>query len=96
MQIETFIAGAKFKDGAQDIIDALSESSELEIRPEPDNQYDPNAVKILTEDVHIGYIPRHLASKVLDLINNNAVDLVLYLGKNKIEIHYNMGSENDE
>lgn len=95
MQIETFIAGAKFRSGAQEIIDDLAESSELEIRPEPDNQYDPNAIKILTDDVHIGYIPGHLAGKVVDLINDNSVDLVLYLGKNKIEIHYNMGLENE-
>jgi len=37
---------------------------------EPDNKYDPNAIKIIADDMHIGYIPGMVAPHVKELLNN--------------------------
>jgi hypothetical protein len=34
--------------------------------PEPDNKYDANAIKILADDVHIGYFPANVAEAFSD------------------------------
>ena len=34
---------------------------EIELVPEPENQYDPNAIKIMVDDLHVGYVPAIIA-----------------------------------
>ena len=93
--ILTHIAGVKFKEGAADILAEMDLSTELELRPEPENIHDPNAIGIYHENNHVGYIPGFLAAKIGGLIKEEKVDMVLKDEGQKIEIHYSGGEEND-
>ncbi len=43
---------------------AIRPGDGLELRREPDNLADPQAVKVLHQDKHVGYLGRHLAAEV--------------------------------
>lgn len=41
---------------AQEIVLNLVEGDEVELEAEPENPYDPNAIKIIVDEVHVGYV----------------------------------------
>lgn len=42
----------------------------LKLLPEPENEYDPNAIKVLSEhNKHIGYVPRYYSKEVNSALN---------------------------
>ena len=43
------------------------------LEPEPDNQYDPNAVKVYADGVHIGYIKKGSAAHVKKLLEEDRI-----------------------
>jgi len=43
------------------------------LEPEPDNQYDPNAVKVYADGVHIGYIKKESAAHVRKLLEEDRI-----------------------
>lgn len=43
------------------------------LEPEPDNQYDPNAVKVFADGVHIGYIKKGSAAHVKKLLEEDRI-----------------------
>jgi len=54
---------------AQALAGALSDASPLQLEREPENEYDPNAIKVLYTSLsgmseHIGYVEREIASFV--------------------------------
>lgn len=49
-----------------DLIDTFEENTELTLEREPENEYDPFAIKILYEGIHLGYVPKEMAA-YLDL-----------------------------
>ena len=51
------IAGFQYHDSAL-VLGKLKVGKKLDLVPEPDNPYDPNAVSIRRKSVHLGYIPR--------------------------------------
>lgn len=57
MVYHTKVAGVTF-EGRQDIIKDLKNGTDIVFEREPDNKYDPNAVKVLAEGKHIGFLPR--------------------------------------
>lgn len=87
------IAGVKFKPGAADILAEMDTSAELELRPEPENQYDPNAVGIYFEDNQVGYVPGYLSKKIILLIKDEQIDMVLKDEGQKCSIHYSGGED---
>lgn len=46
------------------------ETSSVELIPEPENKYDPNAIKVMVDEIHVGYVPKQITSFVKDLINS--------------------------
>jgi len=36
----------------------------VKLKPETDNLYDPHAIAVLVNDLHIGYVPRELTGRV--------------------------------
>lgn len=46
---------------------------QVELVPEPDNQYDPNAVKVMVDGVHIGYIKKGSCKHVLRLLEEDRI-----------------------
>ena len=59
MQIITTLAGANFRPAeAKEIVRQLSVGNHLDLEAEPDNKYDPNAVKVVLEGEHLGYVAK--------------------------------------
>ena len=51
---------------------------ELELVPEPDCKYDPNAVKVVIGGHHIGYIPKEKCLEVLELLSSGRIERTSY------------------
>ncbi len=45
----------------------------VELVEEPDNPHDPNAIKVIIDGVHVGYIKRGSCTHVKNLINSNKI-----------------------
>lgn len=48
-----------------------SNLSDVQIIPEPDNPYDPQALKVVIDNIHIGYIKKGSTGRVRNLLKNN-------------------------
>ncbi|MEM9325915.1 MAG: HIRAN domain-containing protein [Bacteroidota bacterium] len=76
--IDTKVVGVSQEnsDGTsrQEIIrSSVQENDPLVLAPEPDNPYDPNAVKVLNgQGQQIGYLPREVAGRVNFALDNAA------------------------
>lgn len=46
------------------------ETSSVELIPEPENEHDPNAIKVLVNGIKIGYVPKELTSFARDIIDS--------------------------
>ena len=54
----------------------LQKGETLYLVPEPNNEYDKNAIKVLTEDnVHIGYIPKELCRLFNDILEGKISEI---------------------
>lgn len=51
------IVGSSHVPGAQAIVGELREGTELQLRREPGNQYDRNAVAVYLGETRLGYVP---------------------------------------
>lgn len=62
-----FIAGVQHHQ-MHKVIGKLETNFNLQLVPEPTNQYDPNAIKIVfpvaQEDIMLGYVPKRFSSEV--------------------------------
>lgn len=61
--------------------------SKVELIPEPENEYDPNAVKVVVDDIHIGYIKKGSCSRVKNLLFSGriaCIDCSISGGKYKV------------
>lgn len=57
---------------------------DVQVVEEPDNEYDPNAVKVLYKGVCVGYIKKGITSRVKNLLKKpNKIELHLYGGNYK-------------
>lgn len=45
----------------------------VELVPDPTNEHDPNAIKVVVDDVHIGYVPEKKTSKVKKILDKNEI-----------------------
>lgn len=58
--------------------------SKVELVPEPDNEYDQNAVKVVVDGVHIGYIKKGNCSQVKNLMAGDKIDHIgIWIGGGK-------------
>lgn len=65
----SYVAGVKFrsKDEAA-ILDEMTEGEELQLRPDPFNEHDKFAVKVMRGAAHVGFVPADLSREVSELI----------------------------
>lgn len=70
-----YVAGIQFRQGWQETVERLEEGQALILEQEPENKYDPTAVRILAsfdsgEIIHLGYVPAKSgqAKQVFDLL----------------------------
>lgn len=45
-------------------------TSKVELIPEPENKHDENAIKVLIDDVHLGYVPRNQTEEIHEELKN--------------------------
>lgn len=65
-----YVAGVKFHQ-LNSVIDEMEEGELLTLKPEPDNKYDSNAMKILRDGVMLGYVPGKISSQVTYAFKQN-------------------------
>lgn len=73
---------------ATEYIRGLSPGETLELRPEPTNEYDCNAVEIYHLDKKLGYIPRTFSYEIAKSIKQGYIFHCEIRKKFLIEIHY--------
>jgi hypothetical protein len=56
------VAGARFQTALE--TDAAAPGRPLELRRDPDNEHDPNAIAVLAGGEQIGWVPRELAAEI--------------------------------
>lgn len=84
-----FVAGTGFSLGCDgekcDKSSMVNVNDTLRLEPEPENKYDPNAIKIVNckSNKPLGYLPRYYAARVRELINSNAQILCRAVEVNK-------------
>lgn len=61
------IAGFQYHDGAL-VLGSLKVGKKLDLVPEFDNPYDPNAVSVRRKGVHLGYVPRARNATIAQLL----------------------------
>lgn len=64
---------------------------QVDLVPEPDNPYDPNAIKVIVDGEHIGHIKKGNCAHLLKVINGGRIEsisAVLYGGKYKYITSY--------
>lgn len=63
LQKKFYIAGVQFHE-LHTVIKTLEDGTELELIPEPTNQYDPNAIRIEFKEVMLGYVPKRFSAEI--------------------------------
>jgi len=71
--------------------ETLSPGYPLDLQREPDNAYDSNAIMVLADDMHIGYVPKtdnYVLAALMDqgACNNLRAQVHNFIGKNP-QIH---------
>lgn len=67
----TKVMGVSF-EGRQNMVAGLVPGGELELKRQPENQFDPNAVALYFGSFHIGYLRKEIAKHVAPLIDEGA------------------------
>jgi len=62
-EIKFYVAGVQHHQYKQ-CLQELSEIELLKMVPEPDNRYDPNAIKLMFGEYQIGYVPKKFSAVV--------------------------------
>ncbi|HEY6325295.1 MAG TPA: helicase-related protein, partial [Candidatus Cybelea sp.] len=70
-RFHTKIAGVSF-EGRQDVIAGLRAGAALELRREPHNRHDPNAIAVYYGNLQLGFFNRRMAAHVAPLIDAGA------------------------
>lgn len=80
------IAGVKFhREELDKLYEADWNEINIELEPEPSNQYDPNAIKILASGLHIGYIPGMASLAVTNMLKDGQMECALIYITNRHE-----------
>lgn len=64
--MEAKISGMKFTKPTNELWSQLKEGVEVILEKEPDNPYDKNAVKVIFDGFHLGYVDKINAKNVTD------------------------------
>ena len=63
------VVGFKYRDYSPDVMN----TGTITLEREPTNIYDPNAIKVLVNNTHVGYVSREDISKVKNMSNYETV-----------------------
>ncbi len=64
-RVSFFARGLRHVEGSEDEVSGLQPGDRLDLKPEPDNDYDDQALIVITvNDRKVGYVPRYLCRDV--------------------------------
>jgi hypothetical protein len=67
-----FLRGLRYQSRMHEILPSLRAGDSLHVTPEPDNEFDRQALKIIATDRQpLGYCPRYLAADIYPLLQQN-------------------------
>jgi predicted O-linked N-acetylglucosamine transferase (SPINDLY family) len=71
--LQVTMVGATFRPAqAKDIVRALGIGDRVQLRADPDNEYDTTAVAVYSDDVHIGFVPKESNSALFAVLMDGA------------------------
>ena len=70
------IVGMKFRPGMVEFVASLPIGEPLQLRREPDNKFDPNAVQVWARAAHVGYIKGSQAAEVAQNMDANSASML--------------------
>ena len=73
------VKGVSF-DNKQELIETIKDGDILHFVKEPENEYDKNAIKIVFNENHVGYISRKLSGILQDCINDLCGEVIHVVG----------------
>lgn len=74
IEVQFPVAGWRYY-GGNEVIGELPPGTPLRLQPEPDNEHDPSAIRILSpSDIHLGYVPTIYSWYLEDLVRQQAYD----------------------
>lgn len=76
---KTDIAGISHHKKAFYSLDLEKDDYVTELVEEPTNKYDPNAIKVIVDGQHIGYIPAKKCAKVKSILHSGKVKEIRYV-----------------
>lgn len=85
---EAYIAGVKFRQGGEQRLASIEDRTELTFELDPTNPHDPNAVKILHEGFHLGFVPRELSREVAEMIKDGRIGPCVKSRGTRIDIYF--------
>ena len=85
--MNSFVAGIKFRENYEEMLSKLEEGMELQIKPEPDNEFDPDALAVYHDEDHLGYIPKKdIPAVSLDMENECGFAEIEYVDEEHIDL----------
>ena len=85
--INSFIAGIKYRDNYEEMLSKLSEGMEVQLRKDPDNTYDPDAIAVYNGKDHLGYIPkRDIPAIVLNMEDDSLTAEIEYVDEENVDL----------
>ena len=70
----TYVAGIKHHKQAFYSLNLDRREHSLELIPEPENEHDPNAIKVIVDGQHIGYVPADKCAKVKKILSKTITE----------------------
>lgn len=85
--MNSFIAGIKYRDNYEEMLSKLSEGMEVQLRKDPDNPYDPDAIAVYNGNDHLGYIPkRDIPAIVLNMEDDSLTAEIDYVDEENVDL----------
>ena len=72
--MNSFITGIKYRDNYEEMLSKLSEGMEIQLKKDPDNEFDPSAIAVYNGDDCLGYIPKKDIPAVSWCMNGDELD----------------------
>lgn len=85
---EAYIAGVKYRPNGMAMLAKIADETELELKPQPENPYDPHAVMVLHDGFHLGFVPRELSKEVAGMIAGGRLTRCVKRRGNRIDIYF--------
>ena len=81
----TYVAGIKHHKQAFYSLNLDRREHSLELIPEPENKHDPNAIKVIVDGQHIGYVPAKECEKVKKILGKTITETRFVHEENEID-----------